>query len=211
MAVGKRLLTPLAGLWGCGSEHLYSWALIYSVTVGRIPRMTACAEAWHGAAMVLDEYMFAQPCSIHMLHYIYTFSFSGESDFWVSCLSLSVCVLQMGGMEAVITGLTDDFKILKRNRKLFTFATAFGTFLIALLCITNVSVYARVLFQSSTLMTITDTSNWWYSQVWMACSVIKWCHCRVEGSNQDRRWKKICSQIWNDQNAPASHTVTDLN
>lgn len=124
---------------------------------------------------------------------------------------LSVCVLQMGGMEAVITGLTDDFKILKRNRKLFTFATAFGTFLIALLCITNVSVYARVLFQSSTLMTITDTSNWWYSQVWMACSVIKWCHCRVEGSNQDRRWKKICLQIWNDQNAPASHTVTDLN
>lgn len=46
----------------------------------------------------------------------------------------------MGGMEAVITGLSDDFKILKRNRKLFTFATAFGTFLIALLCITNVSI-----------------------------------------------------------------------
>lgn len=46
----------------------------------------------------------------------------------------------MGGMEAVITGLTDDFKILKRNRKLFTFATAFLTFLFALLCITNVSV-----------------------------------------------------------------------
>lgn len=46
----------------------------------------------------------------------------------------------MGGMEAVITGLTDDFKILKRNRKLFTFATAILTFLFALLCITNVSV-----------------------------------------------------------------------
>lgn len=44
----------------------------------------------------------------------------------------------MGGMEAVITGLSDDFKILKRNRKLFTFATAFGTFLVALFCITNV-------------------------------------------------------------------------
>lgn len=46
----------------------------------------------------------------------------------------------MGGMEAVITGLSDDFKILKRNRKLFTFATAFGTFLVALLCVTNVSL-----------------------------------------------------------------------
>lgn len=56
----------------------------------------------------------------------------------MSCLS--VFVHQMGGMEAVITGLTDDFKILKRNRKLFTFATAFGTFLFALLCITNVSI-----------------------------------------------------------------------
>lgn len=46
----------------------------------------------------------------------------------------------MGGMEAVITGLSDDFKILKRNRKIFTFATAFGTFLVALLCVTNVSL-----------------------------------------------------------------------
>jgi len=53
---------------------------------------------------------------------------------------MSICVPQMGGMEAVITGLTDDFKILKRNRKLFTFATAFGTFLVALICITNVSI-----------------------------------------------------------------------
>lgn len=48
----------------------------------------------------------------------------------------------MGGMEAVITGLTDDFKILKRNRKVFTFVTAFGTFLVALLCVTNVSISA---------------------------------------------------------------------
>lgn len=46
----------------------------------------------------------------------------------------------MGGMEAVITGLSDDFKFLKRNRKLFTFATAFGTFLMALICVTNVSI-----------------------------------------------------------------------
>lgn len=64
-----------------------------------------------------------------------------ESTFSGSFLSvMSLCILQMGGMEAVITGLTDEFKILKRNRKLFTFATAFLTFLFALLCITNVSI-----------------------------------------------------------------------
>ncbi|KAK3509721.1 hypothetical protein QTP70_008462 [Hemibagrus guttatus] len=51
----------------------------------------------------------------------------------------------MGGMEAVITGLTDDFKILRRNRKLFTFITAFGTFLVALLCITKGGIYVFTL------------------------------------------------------------------
>lgn len=61
-----------------------------------------------------------------------------------SHVSPLVCVHQMGGMEAVITGLTDDFKILKRNRKLFTFITSLGTFLVALLCVTNVSISAFV-------------------------------------------------------------------
>lgn len=44
----------------------------------------------------------------------------------------------MGGMEAVITGLADDFQVLKRHRKLFTFGVSFGTFLLALFCITKV-------------------------------------------------------------------------
>lgn len=44
----------------------------------------------------------------------------------------------MGGMEAVITGLADDFQVLKRHRKLFTFGVTFGTFLLALFCITKV-------------------------------------------------------------------------
>ena len=44
----------------------------------------------------------------------------------------------MGGMEAVITGLADDFPVLKRHRKLFTFGVSFGTFLLALFCITKV-------------------------------------------------------------------------
>lgn len=47
--------------------------------------------------------------------------------------------LQMGGMEAIITGLADDFQVLKRHRKLFTFGVTFGTFLLALFCITKVS------------------------------------------------------------------------
>uniref|UniRef100_A0AAQ5X1F6 Transporter n=1 Tax=Amphiprion ocellaris TaxID=80972 RepID=A0AAQ5X1F6_AMPOC len=59
------------------------------------------------------------------------------STFWAIVFFIMLLTLgidsSMGGMEAVITGLTDDFKILKRNRKLFTFATAFGTFLVALL------------------------------------------------------------------------------
>lgn len=60
--------------------------------------------------------------------------------FTTVVVALPACVHQMGGMEAVITGLSDDFKILKRNRKLFTFATAIFTFLFAMLCVTNVSV-----------------------------------------------------------------------
>ncbi|KAG5270066.1 hypothetical protein AALO_G00188280 [Alosa alosa] len=64
--------------------------------------------------------------------------------FFIMLLTLGIDS-SMGGMEAVITGLSDDFKILKRNRKLFTFATAFGTFLIALLCITNGGIYVFTL------------------------------------------------------------------
>lgn len=46
----------------------------------------------------------------------------------------------MGGMEAVITGLADDFQVLKRHRKLFTFGVTIGTFLLAMFCITKVSL-----------------------------------------------------------------------
>uniref|UniRef100_H2TS03 Transporter n=1 Tax=Takifugu rubripes TaxID=31033 RepID=H2TS03_TAKRU len=55
------------------------------------------------------------------------------STFWAILFFIMLLTLgidsAMGGMEAVITGLTDEFKILKRHRKLFTFATAFLTFL----------------------------------------------------------------------------------
>uniref|UniRef100_A0A7N8XS99 Transporter n=1 Tax=Mastacembelus armatus TaxID=205130 RepID=A0A7N8XS99_9TELE len=71
------------------------------------------------------------------------------STFWAIVFFIMLLTLgidsSMGGMEAVITGLTDDFKILKRNRKLFTFITAFGTFLVALLCITNGGIYVLTL------------------------------------------------------------------
>lgn len=71
------------------------------------------------------------------------------STFWAIVFFIMLLTLgidsSMGGMEAVITGLTDDFKILKRNRKAFTFATAFGTFLVALFCITNGGIYVLTL------------------------------------------------------------------
>uniref|UniRef100_A0A665X985 Transporter n=2 Tax=Echeneis naucrates TaxID=173247 RepID=A0A665X985_ECHNA len=71
------------------------------------------------------------------------------STFWAIVFFIMLLTLgidsAMGGMEAVLTGLTDDFKILKRNRKLFTFATAFGTFLFALLCTTNGGIYVLTL------------------------------------------------------------------
>ncbi|XP_036390518.1 sodium-dependent noradrenaline transporter-like [Megalops cyprinoides] len=67
--------------------------------------------------------------------------------FFIMLLTLGIDS-SMGGMEAVITGLTDDFKILKRNRKLFTFATAFGTFLVALFCITNGGIYVLTLLDT---------------------------------------------------------------
>ncbi|XP_073715135.1 sodium-dependent noradrenaline transporter [Misgurnus anguillicaudatus] len=64
--------------------------------------------------------------------------------FFIMLLTLGIDSA-MGGMEAVITGLSDDFKILKRNRKFFTFATAFGTFLVALFCVTNGGIYVLTL------------------------------------------------------------------
>ncbi|KAG5839215.1 hypothetical protein ANANG_G00202640 [Anguilla anguilla] len=74
------------------------------------------------------------------------------STFWAIVFFIMLLTLgidsSMGGMEAVITGLTDDFKVLKRNRKLFTFATAFGTFLMALLCITNGGIYVLTLLDT---------------------------------------------------------------
>ncbi|CAH2324783.1 sodium-dependent noradrenaline transporter [Pelobates cultripes] len=54
----------------------------------------------------------------------------------------------MGGMEAVITGLADDFSILKRHRKFFTFLVCGITFLLALLCITNGGIYVLTLLDT---------------------------------------------------------------
>lgn len=48
-------------------------------------------------------------------------------------------LLQMGGMESVITGLIDEFKFLHKHRELFTLFIVVSTFLISLFCVTNVS------------------------------------------------------------------------
>uniref|UniRef100_A0A8C9VR47 Transporter n=1 Tax=Scleropages formosus TaxID=113540 RepID=A0A8C9VR47_SCLFO len=74
------------------------------------------------------------------------------STFWAIVFFIMLLTLgidsSMGGMEAVITGLTDDFKFLKRNRKVFTFVIAFGTFLVALCCITNGGIYVVTLLDT---------------------------------------------------------------
>ncbi|XP_067853970.1 sodium-dependent noradrenaline transporter [Heptranchias perlo] len=71
------------------------------------------------------------------------------STFWAIMFFIMLLTLgidsSMGGMEAVVTGITDDFKFLKKHRKLFTFVTAGGTFLVALFCITNGGIYVLTL------------------------------------------------------------------
>uniref|UniRef100_A0A8C9SM03 Transporter n=1 Tax=Scleropages formosus TaxID=113540 RepID=A0A8C9SM03_SCLFO len=67
--------------------------------------------------------------------------------FFIMLLTLGIDS-SMGGMEAVITGLSDDFKVLKRNRKMFTTVVAFGTFLMALLCVTNGGIYVLTLLDT---------------------------------------------------------------
>ncbi|KAF7244733.1 Sodium-dependent noradrenaline transporter, partial [Varanus komodoensis] len=67
--------------------------------------------------------------------------------FFIMLLTLGIDS-SMGGMEAVITGLADDFQILKRRRKLFTFCVSFGTFLLALCCITNGGIYVLTLLDT---------------------------------------------------------------
>lgn len=47
-------------------------------------------------------------------------------------------LLQMGGMESVVTGLTDEFQLLHRHRELFTLFIVLVTFLLSLFCVTNV-------------------------------------------------------------------------
>ncbi|XP_038610042.1 sodium-dependent noradrenaline transporter [Tachyglossus aculeatus] len=74
------------------------------------------------------------------------------STFWAVVFFIMLLTLgidsAMGGMEAVITGLADDFQILKRHRKLFTFAICGGTFLLALFCITKGGIYVLTLLDT---------------------------------------------------------------
>ncbi|XP_025025504.1 sodium-dependent noradrenaline transporter, partial [Python bivittatus] len=74
------------------------------------------------------------------------------STFWAVVFFIMLLTLgidsSMGGMEAVITGLADDFQILKRNRKLFTLFVCIGTFLLALFCITNGGIYILTLLDT---------------------------------------------------------------
>ncbi|XP_048828356.1 sodium-dependent noradrenaline transporter-like isoform X2 [Brienomyrus brachyistius] len=74
------------------------------------------------------------------------------STFWAIVFFIMLLTLgidsSMGGMEAVITGLCDDFKLLKRNRKIFTVVVASVTFLVALFCVTNGGIYILTLLDT---------------------------------------------------------------
>lgn len=74
------------------------------------------------------------------------------STFWAVVFFIMLLALgidsSMGGMEAIITGLADDFQVLKRHRKLFTFGVSFGTFLLALFCITKGGIYVLTLLDT---------------------------------------------------------------
>uniref|UniRef100_A0A2I3GZB5 Transporter n=1 Tax=Nomascus leucogenys TaxID=61853 RepID=A0A2I3GZB5_NOMLE len=74
------------------------------------------------------------------------------STFWAVVFFVMLLALgldsSMGGMEAIITGLADDFQVLKRHRKLFTFGVTFSTFLLALFCITKGGIYVLTLLDT---------------------------------------------------------------
>ncbi|XP_006917226.1 sodium-dependent dopamine transporter [Pteropus alecto] len=64
--------------------------------------------------------------------------------FFVMLLTLGIDSA-MGGMESVITGLTDEFQLLHRHRELFTLFIVLVTFLLSLFCVTNGGIYVFTL------------------------------------------------------------------
>lgn len=79
-------------------------------------------------------------CSSALLQQLYNYRCLSRSITYNLLLSSNSCVvLQMGGMESVITGLIDEFKFLHKHRELFTLFIVVATFLISLFCVTNVS------------------------------------------------------------------------
>ncbi|MGH0125596.1 UNVERIFIED_CONTAM: hypothetical protein FKN15_010362 [Acipenser sinensis] len=64
--------------------------------------------------------------------------------FFIMLLTLGIDSA-MGGMESVITGLIDEFKFLRKHRKLFTLFIVVSTFLISLFCVTNGGIYVFTL------------------------------------------------------------------
>uniref|UniRef100_A0A8C1T3G7 Transporter n=1 Tax=Cyprinus carpio TaxID=7962 RepID=A0A8C1T3G7_CYPCA len=64
--------------------------------------------------------------------------------FFIMLLTLGIDSA-MGGMESVITGLTDEFKFLHKHRELFTLFIVVFTFLISLICVTNGGIYVFTL------------------------------------------------------------------
>ncbi|XP_007520620.1 sodium-dependent dopamine transporter [Erinaceus europaeus] len=64
--------------------------------------------------------------------------------FFIMLLTLGIDSA-MGGMESVVTGLVDEFRLLRRHRELFTLLVVGATFLLSLLCVTNGGIYVFTL------------------------------------------------------------------
>ncbi|GAB5567399.1 sodium-dependent dopamine transporter [Prionailurus iriomotensis] len=64
--------------------------------------------------------------------------------FFIMLLTLGIDSA-MGGMESVITGLTDEFQLLHRHRELFTLSIVLATFFLSLFCVTNGGIYVFTL------------------------------------------------------------------
>ncbi|XP_015980144.2 sodium-dependent dopamine transporter [Rousettus aegyptiacus] len=71
------------------------------------------------------------------------------SSAWAAVFFLMLLTLgidsAMGGMESVVTGLTDEFQLLHRHRELFTLFIVLVTFLLSLFCVTNGGIYVFTL------------------------------------------------------------------
>lgn len=134
-----------------------SW--LYCRSNGQIDRQSGKRRLWTGVSSVSGSHLNASLCSrlVHLVLFHVDHArirFGGKQRTW-SFFSLQLLswmgsrikkmiklfiVEQMGGFEAVITGLMDEFRIKSIKRETFTALAIFCSFLISLVNVTQASV-----------------------------------------------------------------------